>query len=504
MPVNSTHPSYDDLRPVWERARDFLEGERAVKRKGIRYLAKLKDQEPEEYEYYKERAKFLNATARTHEGLVGQIFLKDPVWTIPDSLAFMEEDSDMAGATLWAYCRRCVAEVLAVGRGATLVDWSEDEERAYLSFFEAEAICNWRFERLNGRQMLTMVVLKEFGDSPLTVGRADEFKDHRINRLRVLSMKPEGVDGLPVYTVEIYEPNDAGKKGATEWALVSKSVPTRAGNPLEFIPLVWHNQTRVPEELPKPPLDDLIALNVAHYRLGADLYHGLHFVALPTPWVAGFESKAGQELRVGCGVAWVSDNPAAKAGFLEFSGTGLGAIKVEMDGIRAEMAVMGARLLETQKREAEAAEAMQIRQGGESSVLTALSGGISESIEQVLKVCLWWTDGKIKDLTDVPDDAVSVELNSDFTSARMTSGEITALTSSWLQGAISHDTLLWNFKQGEIIPPDKDAEDELDDIKREVPKGMDLNVTEDDDDDGDGDDGDDGDGKAAPSAGQGE
>jgi len=68
------------------------------------------------------------------------------------------------------------------------------------------------------------------------------------------------------------------------------------------------------------PLEDIIAVNLDHYRLDADFKHGLHFTALPTAWVSGFDKAA--SLRIGSSSAWVSETPGATAGFLEFTGRG--------------------------------------------------------------------------------------------------------------------------------------------------------------------------------------
>ena len=43
-----------------------------------------------------------------------------------------------------------------------MVDWeSEGENRAYASLYAAENIRNWRVERINGRNVLTLLVLGE-------------------------------------------------------------------------------------------------------------------------------------------------------------------------------------------------------------------------------------------------------------------------------------------------------------------------------------------------------
>ena len=60
-----------------------------------------------------------------------------------------------------------------------------------------------------------------------------------------------------------------------------------------------------PKPVPSPPLvvkkgskirpsvwDDIIAVNLDHYRLNADYKHGMHYTALPTAWVAGFDKEA--------------------------------------------------------------------------------------------------------------------------------------------------------------------------------------------------------------------
>ena len=61
MPVNSTHLDYDASLPAWQRARDVIAGEDAVKAAGERFLPRLDAQTDEEYAAYKHRAAFFNA-----------------------------------------------------------------------------------------------------------------------------------------------------------------------------------------------------------------------------------------------------------------------------------------------------------------------------------------------------------------------------------------------------------------------------------------------------------
>src|SRR5687767_13991820 len=85
MPVDSLHPEYEEMLPVWTRARDVLAGEDAVKNAVEKYLPRLEATSDTEYSAYKARAAFFNATARTADGYVGLIFRRVPFIKLPDA-----------------------------------------------------------------------------------------------------------------------------------------------------------------------------------------------------------------------------------------------------------------------------------------------------------------------------------------------------------------------------------------------------------------------------------
>src|SRR5262249_54306928 len=92
----------------------------------------------------------------------GQSLVTSSPTGVGRALATFVNDADMLGPTLAGYAKSVVSEVVAVGRAGSLVDWDGDvEQRAYVSLYSAEQIINWRVERVNGRNVPTMVVLKE-------------------------------------------------------------------------------------------------------------------------------------------------------------------------------------------------------------------------------------------------------------------------------------------------------------------------------------------------------
>jgi len=495
MPVNSTHPDYDSALPGWNRARDVMAGEDAIKAAGIRYLSKLDSQTEEEYAAYKSRASFFNATARTAEVYLGLIFRRPPFIKVPDDSSAlakaMEEfvnDTDMLGSPLPAYAKSVVNEIITVGRAGTLIDWEDTvENRVYASLYRAEQIINWRVERINGRNVPTMVVLAEETNIEQPTSNAqhrsgeDEFEQKATEQIRVLKLVPTGPSGEPPdaargpralpgkrdyeCVVEIWRSNvdlakgqNTGTRENAKWKLVETRVPKRLGKPLPMIPFVFHGSQHSLPAIEKLPLADIITVNLDHYRLDADYKHGVHFTALPTAWVSGFDKSA--TLRIGASTAWVTDTPGATAGFLEFKGQGLETFERAMSRDERLMAVLGSRLLEDQKKVGETATAIELRQSGENSILGNIAFNVGASLTQVMRWAYWWNSTEPMP-DEITNEQVLIELNTDFSNKGLASQDIQAIVGAWQAGAISRDTMTELFRRGEVLPEGRSTEEEL-------------------------------------------
>lgn len=434
-----------------------------MKAAGTRYLPRLDSQSDTEYTAYKSRASFFNATARTVDGFVGLIFRREPTFKLPDgnagvgrALAGFVDDADMLGTSLSAYAKNVANEVVGVGRAGTLVDWEDEvEQRAYGVLYTAEQILNWHTERVNGRNVLTLLVLRETSQKRSV--ETDPFEPVPVEQLRVLRLVPEEKSGWS-YQVEIWQQREGKtKRGKSEWVKVETRIPLRLGKPLPLIPFVFHGPRHSLPVVDKLPLADIIAVNLDHYRLNADYKHGLHFTALPTAWVSGFDK--GAELRIGASTAWVTETVGAAAGYLEFTGQGLTTFERAMDRDERLMAVLGTRMLEAQKRVGESADAIELRQSGENSVLSAVSLSVSDSLTLVLRWVYWWNSTE-ETPEAIGENQVAVSLNTDFSTKGMASDEITAIVSAWQAGAISRETMFDLFRQGEVLPAGRTNEEE--------------------------------------------
>jgi hypothetical protein len=324
--------------------------------------------------------------------------------------------------------------------------------------YRAEDIINWRTERVNGRNTLTLLVLRETANTD----GGDEFEPEGVEQLRVLqlvrSATKAGEKSTWSYQVEIWrQKQEKQRRRKVEWERVETRTPLRLGKSLPLIPFVFHGPRHSLPAVDKLPLADIIAVNLDHYRLDADYKHGLHFTALPTAWVSGFDK--GSELRIGSSTAWVAESQGATAGFLEFAGQGLTTFERAMDRDERLMAVLGTRTLEAQKRVGETAEAIELRQSGETSVLTTISLSVSDSLTQVLRWVYWWNSTE-ESPEDIGEDLVLVKLNEDFSTKGMTSDELTAVVSAWQANAISRETMFELFRKGEVLPAGRTDEEE--------------------------------------------
>lgn len=453
--INATHPAYDKRRSQWQRCRDAVEGSDAVKARGSEYLPLLSKQTSGAYHAYKTRALWYGASARTVQGLIGAIMRKEPSVEVPKELDDHLKDVTLTGISFAAFTKTVLTEILTTGRYGVLVDMpaeSHDTQRPYYAAYTAESIVNWRTAMRNGVPQLVLLVLCESLSEPKS---DDQYQNESIEQCRVLRITEAGE-----YEVELFRKDAAG-----DWISQQIIKPTYRGEPFTFIPFCFFGPNTITPDIEKPPILDLVDVNLSHYRSSADLEHGRHFCGLPTPWVAGFPENT--TLQIGSSIAWVSSSPDAHAGMLEFTGQGLGALEKALESKERLMAVLGARLLEEPKKSVEAADTLTIRHSGEQSILRGIAGSVSTGLSKLLEWAALWSGLGADEAKNA-----TVKLNTDFADASMTFAELESLIRSWQTGAISYETLYYNMERGEVTRPGIDAETEKAQAEQEAPPDL--------------------------------
>ena len=154
--VETTHTLYDKRKAQWTLIRDCLEGEDAIKAKGVTYLPKTKGMSDLRYEAFKLRAEWVNYTKRTLTGLHGLVFRKKPVINYPKELQDIIDNCDRRGTNLYKFASNIFKDSLPVSFGGLLVDQpvinefisrKEAEERKitpFIKYYAAESVINWK------------------------------------------------------------------------------------------------------------------------------------------------------------------------------------------------------------------------------------------------------------------------------------------------------------------------------------------------------------------------
>lgn len=434
MPVDTPHPDYVRWAPHFEKMRAVVLGQEAMEVATIGsqlpigslgvggllgrdyYLPKLSGQDDESYRAYVRRASFYGATARTVDALVGSVFRRDPVVQASDEMLEQLENVDLAGTALPVFAQDVLREELKVGNNSILLDMPpEGGDRPYWTNYRVEDVLACELERIGGSQVLTAATLREC-DYVRTEG--GEYR--KVTKLRLLDLDDSGLYRMRVL---VRGENETG------WIEEAEFLPRRRGERLPFIPFFpsW--------PLVRPPLLDLADVNLAHYRKAADYAHGLHFTALPTPWIADVDTPKGP-FKIGSETAWTMSEQGS-CGMLEFTGAGMSAIKDAMIDDETRMAHLGAELLMPDKRMAEAAAALRIRSGAKTGSLAALSNRISWRLTKAAQTHAWWIGESDQAVAEI-----AVTLNTEFAESYLEPQELTAWVAARQAGEVTRKMFL--------------------------------------------------------------
>ena len=351
------HPEYTKNAPLWERCRTTIEGDYALKNSTLIHeiVPKLSGENPIPYRERLNRPTLFNASARTLDGLVGMVMRKPVIitGTAKERLQPFLNDVTLAlgdKCDINDFCSDMLEEKLEVSGGGYLVERPDTNTqgmttaevaalnlRCYIAEYDIESIVDWRFDRVNNSSQLVMVRLVETVDEWISdIERNCVEQERRLLLLPVTN--PETGNVSYQYVQQIWRENEKN-----ELILVGQKIPLMNGFPLPYIPFVADLDDC------KPPLIDLVNVNLSHFATDCDYHHGAHYTGIPTAMLAGFQIKDGEAFCLGATGGYSSPEPSAKWGFLEFTGQGLQTLASLKEEKVHYMSVLGARFLEQDK-----------------------------------------------------------------------------------------------------------------------------------------------------------
>jgi hypothetical protein len=454
MAVSNAHPEYQKYLPVWTRTRDAVKGSRAVKEKKHQYLPvpdntsgdEAKGTETIRYRQYIKRAVYTNFTGRTKNALVGAAFRKQPNFVLPDQLGYLLQDATGDGLSLVQLAKDELSNLLETGRTAFLVDYPATDEnlsaeqvatlnlQATIIPYTAEQVVNWRTDNVNGRRLLTLVVLAENYSV-----QKDEF-DHTADvQYRVLRLREDG------YSTQIYRDDEPYSE---------EVYPTKAdGSRWMEIPFQFVGAKNNDSTIDEAPLADIADVNMAHYRNSADYEESCFLVGQPSLFIT--HSLSAEQ--------WKQYNPqgiklGSRSGHV-LGETGSATLlqanpnQLVMEAMRAKenaMVSIGARII-TDRAGNETAEGARIRFASENSVLGDLVGNLSEGIE----ICLQWV-GEFMGLA--PED-IEFHINDEFYDKSVDPQLIMSMVTLMDRDIIGEQDIFDRLKSAGVVDPERTLED---------------------------------------------
>lgn len=454
MSVENLHPLYVKRARQWEIIRDCVEGNDAIKGKGELYLPRLAGSNDRQYNAYKNRARWNNYTGRNLDGLHGLIFRRSPVVKAPKEFKKSDilKDIDRKGTTLYQFLSDTIYDAMQTSFGGYLIDLpkadgvmtvSQAEKkgiRPYLRYYPAESIINWGYSTINGVEQLSFVVLKEMVEDY----SEDEFMPKLVEQYRVLDARSGTyVQRIFKKLTEKEKVELKTKDNFAEFEVIDVTVNGESLNELPFVLL----PTDKPE---KPMFYDLACCNIGHYQKSADYENGVHLTTIPTGYVTGhrqqeYEDGSKEIIHLGWDSFLMFEEADAKVGNLSFSGVGLVHSEEAIKQALADMAILGSRLLASEKGVSESADSAKIHRAGENATLATFAKNVGEKVSKVLTVMAKWLgiEGKVE-----------VALCTDYDTLAFDPNALNAIANLAEAKKFPAPYVYWNLKNGEYIPAD--------------------------------------------------
>lgn len=462
--VAFVHPNVKEKMSSYELIRDCLAGEQTIKYRRTKYLPQPNPEDASaentaRYNSYLTRAVFYNVAQRTQAGLVGQVFLRDPVVEIPTSIEALVTDATGSGVPLDQLAQELAGYGVGFGRGgiytdypatnlvdnpeadaagSTVAELESGEVRPMLKVVPAWDCINYRVKQRGAKLVLSLVVFRED-----YVKQDDGFETKKADQWRVLRL-----DENDQYVIEIYR-NRMGTLPDERYEPTDFSGARLTEIPFSFVGAVNND--------PKPgpmPMYDLCSLNIAHYRNSADYEEAVYMLGQPTGWFAGLTEEWVEKVlggKVALGSRSIIPLPKeASAGLLQVEPNTLA--KEAMDQKEAQMLALGAKLVEGSQVQRTATEATYDNVS-ETSVLSSVAKNVSAAIVFALEWAQRFAGGEAE---------ITYDLNTEFDLVNLSPEERKALLAEYTSGAITFEEYRSALRRAGIAYlSDEDAQKQL-------------------------------------------
>lgn len=368
------HPTYLKKIKQWEKVRDCILGEEAIKDKTTTYLPRPKGMSgeyEESYDSYIERAHFPLIVSYALQGALGVIITKLPEFNVPKELEYIIDDATKDGRSIQQLFLDIVIESFQTGRVPLLVDIIPETNEFRFVQYKAENFINWKTSNFKAKKSLVLAVLTDY------VPADDDIFSHDTNTVyRVLYFDEDGN-----YSTKVLSPYGE----YTELSLT----PSYMGAKMKEIPLFIAGSINNSYDVQPIPLVSVANCSIQIYRKEADLANSEFLSCNPTLVVVGASNDEDLPNVVGSSVMIVIPNEQARVFYTTTDTAALTHVKNHIDSLYEEAIRHGVAILDSRSG-VESAEALRIRQSTQSASIYSIYLAALNSIRQgLLTMCKW-------------------------------------------------------------------------------------------------------------------
>lgn len=456
------HPESVLMLPELTKIRDCVKGSAFVKAKGQLYLPhpSALDTESKEaqlrYAQYKANAQFQGIPAQTLKTWTGKIDASKTQIELPDGIAYLENDVDGDGLSIYDGISQTLANVLSVKwhmlvadyqglsdvdlKSLSRADLAAINPRATVKQYTRENVIYWHYDRVNGKMQLSYIMLLEtgleFNENNLT--------NNVIESYLILALDENG----DYYQQKIVRSTDGLQHG-------EKSSVSVGGSPLKWLPVrVVIDEPMQAGAMPMELgyLSPICDLTLHNYVISADKMETLN-AGKPTLNYYGIDDLAWQQFQavngrdyVAVGLAvnlWAKD---VKAEYVSAQNDITGYTSTIQEN-NDEMRALGASFPTDSTVDKTATEA-EIDSAEQVSRLTVTAQCVEDAWRFMGLCCgmfagLWPQDAIEQNL-----DSVVITMNKEFSKREMSPQKAQQVLSAVAQGVISQNEGLRIFAAG--------------------------------------------------------
>ena len=436
-----------------QRVVDVDKGGPNMRKQGVKYLPQFPQETDEDYDSRLESSSLFNGVNKFVEDAAGKVF-QQPVSLKEkenNPLIDLTKNIDLEGRGLSNFANDLFNAGMLRGISFVMVDAPRREGeltvgqaqamgmRPSMSYLALDDVLGWKWENINNAPILTQFRSFEQVEDE---GR-DEFSDELVSQIRVQDLY-EGKVRVRLYrgSSKAY----VSGMNATGYALHDEYITEQT----EIMVAPFYTE-RTAFFTASSPLQDLVEVNLAHWRLQSDKANCLHKSLTPLLFLKnmGIEASETGELIVSSGYAFAANGDSSDMRWVEISGSSIAQARIELKDLEFQMQAMGLQLV--------------ISKGGGN---TATGDAIDEQKQNSrlgiyadnLKDCLETAMGWMADLAGFANANIEVFVNKEYSALNHLSMD--QVRDMFTNSVISKRTYIAEGRRRGVLDESIDANDE--------------------------------------------